>query len=45
MAVNYDFLETAKDELFLLDIYQNNLGYSKEDASVAVSSIINQDFI
>lgn len=45
MALEQDFLETAKNELFLLDIYQNNLGYSKEDALVTVSSIINQNFI
>ena len=45
MVVNYDFLETAKDELFLLDIYQNNLGYSRKDAFLAVTSTINQDFI
>lgn len=45
MALTYDFAEISKEELFLTDIFQNNLGYSKEDAYVAVSSIINQDFI
>ena len=45
MTLTYDFAEISKEELFLTDIFQNSLGYSAEEASVAVSSIINQDFI